>query len=102
MSSHFTMLLAVFDRAALMLICLFFLTRTRPFRQLLQKDEHTRAEKVAVTAIFSLFALFSTWSGVDVDGSLLNVRVIAVMAGGILFGPGSGSPPGLLPVCTVF
>ena len=35
--SIFDMLLAVFDRAALMLICLFFLTRTRHFRQLLQK-----------------------------------------------------------------
>ncbi|WP_376749157.1 LytS/YhcK type 5TM receptor domain-containing protein, partial [Mixta calida] len=71
--SIFDMLLAVFDRAALMLICLFFLTRTRHFRQLLQKDEHSRQELLAVTAIFSLFALFSTWSAVNVDGSLLNV-----------------------------
>lgn len=95
-SSHFTMLLAVFDRAALMLICLFFLTRTRLFRQLLQKDEHTPLEKVAVTGIFSLFALFSTWSAVEVDGSLLNVRVIAVMAGGILFGPWVGIATGII------
>jgi len=95
-SSHFTMLLAVFDRAALMLICLFFLTRTRLFRQLLQKDEHTGYEKAVVTVIFSLFALFSTWSGVDVDGSLLNVRVIAVMAGGILFGPWVGIATGVI------
>ncbi|MHA6312144.1 MULTISPECIES: sensor histidine kinase [Pantoea] len=90
------MLLAVFDRAALMLICLFFLTRTRLFRQLLQKDEHTGYEKAVVTVIFSLFALFSTWSGVDVDGSLLNVRVIAVMAGGILFGPWVGIATGVI------
>ncbi|MDO6405027.1 sensor histidine kinase [Pantoea phytobeneficialis] len=90
------MLLAVFDRAALMLICLFFLTRTRAFRQLLQKDEHSRQEKVVVTAIFSLFALFSTWSGIDVDGSLLNVRVIAVMSGGILFGPWVGIATGVI------
>ncbi len=87
MISHFDMLLAVFDRAALMLICLFFLTRTRFFRQLLHKDYHSPLEKAAVIAIFSLFALFSTWSGIHVDGSLLNVRVIAVIAGGILFGP---------------
>ncbi|BAN96621.1 signal transduction histidine kinase, LytS [Plautia stali symbiont] len=60
MPSHFDMLLAMFDRAALMLICLFFLTRTRVFRQLLQKDEHSIGEKAVVTAIFSLFALFST------------------------------------------
>ncbi|MCE0489278.1 sensor histidine kinase [Pantoea sp. Mb-10] len=96
MLSHFDMLLAVFDRAALMLICLFFLTRTRLFRQLLQKDEHTLGEKMAVTAIFSLFALFSTWSAIHVEGSLLNVRVIAVMAGGILFGPWVGIATGVI------
>lgn len=96
MPSHFDMLLAVFDRAALMLICLFFLTRTRVFRQLLQKDEHSIGEKAVVTAIFSLFALFSTWSGINVDGSLLNVRVIAVMAGGILFGPWVGIATGVI------
>lgn len=90
MISHFDMLLAVFDRAALMLICLFFLTRTRLFRQLLHKDDHSPLEKMAVIVIFSLFALFSTWSGIHVDGSLLNVRIIAVMAGGILFGPWVG------------
>ena len=45
MPSHFDMLLAVFDRAALMLICLFFLTRTRVFRQLLQKMNIQSAKK---------------------------------------------------------
>lgn len=90
MHSMFDMLLAVLDRAALMLICLFFMTRTRHFRQLLQKDEHSRQELIAVTVIFSLFALFGTWSGINVDGSLVNVRTIAIMSGGILFGPWVG------------
>ncbi|HGM5490295.1 TPA: LytS/YhcK type 5TM receptor domain-containing protein [Serratia fonticola] len=90
------MLLAVFDRAALMLICLFFLTRTRLFRQLLQKEDHTPLELAAVTAIFSLFALFSTYSGINVEGSLVNVRVIAIMAGGILFGPWVGIITGII------
>ncbi len=36
------MLLAVFERAALMLMTLFFLTRTRPFQRLFQKQDHTR------------------------------------------------------------
>ncbi len=93
---HLDKLLAVFDRAALMLICLFFLTRAAPFRQLLQKDDYTAAEKLAVTVIFSLFALFSTWTGINVDGSLLNVRVIAVMSGGILFGPWVGIATGII------
>ena len=96
MHSMFEMLLAVLDRAALMLICLFFMTRIRHFRQLLQKDEHSRQELMAVTAIFSLFALFSTWSGINVDGSLVNVRTIAIMSGGILFGPWVGIITGVV------
>ncbi len=96
MHEIFTMLLAVFDRAALMLICLFFLIRIRLFRELLHKSAHTPQELLAVTALFSLFALFSTWSGVPVEGSLVNVRVIAVMSGGILFGPWVGILTGII------
>ncbi|ALB69852.1 sensor histidine kinase [Cronobacter muytjensii] len=96
MHEIFDMLLAVFDRAALMLICLFFLIRLRLFRELLHKSAHTPKELLAVTAIFSLFALFSTWSGVPVEGSLVNVRIIAVMSGGILFGPWVGLITGVI------
>lgn len=96
MHEIFEMLLAVFDRAALMLICLFFLTRTRQFRQLLQKEQHSPGERATVTAIFSLFALFGTYSGINVEGSLVNVRVIAVMSGGILFGPWVGIATGII------
>jgi len=92
----FDMLLAVFDRAALMLICLFFLIRIRLFRELLHKTAHSPKELLGVTAIFSLFALFSTWSGVPVEGSLVNVRIIAVMSGGILFGPWVGIITGII------
>jgi len=92
----FEMLLAMFDRAALLLICLFFLTRSQLFRQLLQKESHTPLELAAMTAIFSVFALFSTYSGVNVEGSLVNVRVIAVMSGGILFGPWVGIITGVI------
>ncbi|MGQ7174335.1 LytS/YhcK type 5TM receptor domain-containing protein, partial [Escherichia sp. R-CC3] len=49
------------------------------FRELLHKSAHSPKELLAVTAIFSLFALFSTWSGVPVEGSLVNVRIIAEM-----------------------
>ncbi|EOG5380516.1 LytS/YhcK type 5TM receptor domain-containing protein [Cronobacter sakazakii] len=96
MHEIFDMLLAVFDRAALMLICLFFLIRLRLFRELLHKSAHTPKELLAVTAIFSMFALFSTWFGVPVEGSLVNVRIIAVMSGGILFGPWVGIITGVI------
>lgn len=79
-----------------MLICLFFLIRIRLFRELLHKSAHTPKELLAVTVIFSMFAIFSTWSGVPIEGSLVNVRVIAVMSGGILFGPWVGGIVGII------
>ncbi len=79
-----------------MLICLFFLIRIRLFRELLHKSAHTAKELLAVTVIFSMFAIFSTWSGVPVEGSLVNVGNIAVMSGGILFGPWVGGIVGLI------
>lgn len=58
MHEIFTMMLAVYDRAALMLICLFFLIRLRLFRELLHKSAHTPKELLAVTAIFSLVSRY--------------------------------------------
>nr|MBA2817060.1 Sensor histidine kinase YpdA [Candidatus Pantoea persica] len=87
MNSHFDMLLAVSDRTVLMLICLFFLTRTRPFRQLRQKMNIRRWRKRRSSRFFRCSHCSAPGRGIHVDGSLLNVRVIAVMAGGILFGP---------------
>ncbi|MCS3461912.1 sensor histidine kinase [Aeromonas sp. BIGb0445] len=90
------MLLAVFERAALMLMTLFFLTRTRPFQRLFQKQNHTPAELVLVAAIFGLFAVFSTYTGIPVEGAFINVRIIAIISGGILFGPWVGIPAGVI------
>ncbi|MFQ2773156.1 LytS/YhcK type 5TM receptor domain-containing protein [Aeromonas caviae] len=90
------MLLAVFERAALMLMTLFLLTRTRPFQRLFQKRDHTPAELVLVAAIFCLFAVFSTYTGIPVEGALINVRIIVIISGGILFGPWVGIPAGVI------
>ncbi|MGL5661651.1 MAG: LytS/YhcK type 5TM receptor domain-containing protein, partial [Aeromonas sp.] len=90
------MLLAVFERAALMLMTLFLLTRTRPFQRLFQKRDHTPAELVLVATIFGLFAVFSTYTGIPVEGALINVRIIAIISGGILFGPWVGIPAGVI------
>ncbi|OHX14560.1 ECF transporter S component [Chromobacterium sphagni] len=90
------LLLAVFERAALLLMALFFLSRFRPFQHLLRKQDHSPAELAGVSLLFCLFALFSTYTGIPVDGSLVNVRIIAVLSGGILFGPWVGIPAGIV------
>ncbi|MBZ6065901.1 sensor histidine kinase [Aeromonas schubertii] len=96
MSGDLMMLLAVFERAALMLMTLFFLTRVWPFQHLFQKQDHSPAELALVSVLFCAFAVLSTYTGIPVEGALINVRIIAVLAGGILFGPWVGIPAGVV------
>lgn len=90
MNTSLEMLIHLFERAALLLICLFFMIRIPRFKESLQKDQHSLTERVVITLMFCLFAIFGTYSGINVEGSLVNTRIIAVVSGGILFGPWVG------------
>lgn len=43
-----------------------------------------------------MFAIFGTYLGIEVEGSIVNVRIIAVISGGILFGPWVGIITGIV------
>lgn len=90
------MLIGLFERAALLLICLFFMTRIPRFKEILQKDRHSRFDLFILTVIFSVFAIFGTYSGIEVEGSIVNVRIVAIVSGGILFGPWVGIITGII------
>ncbi|WP_283652918.1 MULTISPECIES: sensor histidine kinase [unclassified Paenibacillus] len=96
MNGFLETLMQLFERAALLLICLFFITRIPRFKETLQKNSHSPAELTLLTMIFCMFALFGTYTGIEVEGSLVNVRIIAIMAGGILFGPWVGIITGIV------
>lgn len=96
--SQLLMLFEVLERAALMLTALFLLTQAKSFKQIMNKQasERNALEIGLISALFVFFAIFSTYTGVDVEGSLINVRIIAIVSGGILFGPWVGLPAGIL------
>lgn len=93
---QFFMLLGVLERAALMLMALFLLTKSRHFQRIFQKQKRHPWELATVSLLFVFFAVFSTYTGIHVEGSLVNVRIIAVMSGGLLFGPAVGIPAGVI------
>ena len=90
------MLLAVFERAALLLMALFLLTRTQLFQQIVIKHQRSPKETASILLLFVFFAVFSTYTGIDVYGSVVNVRIIAIICGGILFGPWVGISAGVI------
>jgi two-component system, LytTR family, sensor kinase len=95
-SLELQMLIQLFERAALLLLTLFFMTRVPKFKETLQKDHHSPTELTLITLIFCAFALFGTYSGIQVEGSIVNIRTIAIMSGGILFGPWVGIVTGIV------
>ncbi|MCM3786447.1 sensor histidine kinase [Neobacillus mesonae] len=96
MQDTLLMLLQLLERAALLLMCLFVLIRVPRFRAFFQNGDKTWKELTIASLIFSGFALFGTYSGINVEGSLVNVRIIAIMSGGILFGPWVGLVTGIV------
>ena len=72
------------------------LTRIRLLGLMAASLASLAAELVLVAAIFCLFAVFSTYTGIPVEGALINVRIIAIISGGILFGPWVGIPAGVI------
>jgi two-component system LytT family sensor kinase len=96
MYTPLNMLIDVFERAALLLLCLFLLTRIPRFKLILQNESYSPSETVVLTIIFCAFAIFETYSGIKVEGAFVNVRIIAIMSGGILFGPWVGIITGIV------
>jgi len=96
MNTSLEMLIDLFERAALLLISLFFMIRIPRFKESLQKEQHSPVERLIIILVFCLFAIFGTYSGINVEGSLVNVRIIAIVSGGILFGPWVGVITGIV------
>ncbi|TCZ75345.1 sensor histidine kinase [Paenibacillus albiflavus] len=90
------MLIQLFERAALLLIIIFVMLRISNVKQVLQKDVRSPQEFVLITLFFCLFAIFGTYTGITVEGSLVNVRIIVIMSAGILFGPWVGIIVGIV------
>ncbi|SNZ02730.1 two-component system, LytT family, sensor kinase [Terribacillus aidingensis] len=96
MNPTLEMIISIFERAALLLIILFFLTKIKGFKEILQKKHHSVRELSVLTIVFCSFAIFGTYSGIEVEGSLVNIRTVAIISGGILFGPWVGIITGIV------
>lgn len=84
------------DRVALLLMCLFVITRLRGFREIFRNDNYSKKDYIVACTVFSLFAVMANYTGVNVEGSLVNVRTIAIVSGGIIFGPVVGITTGVI------
>lgn len=84
------------DRVALLLMCLFVITRLRGFREIFRSDNYSKKGYLIASIVFSIFAIIANYTGLNVEGSLVNVRTITIVSGGIIFGPVVGIVAGVI------
>lgn len=100
------------ERVGLIIILSFLLVNIRPLRNLLFEHK-TRLDKIKLILIFSVFAIFSNLTGIEMDQqnhiissglifsipdnySIANTRLLAVTVSGIIGGPYVGAIVGML------
>lgn len=96
MEDNYIILIKLMERASLLVICLFIITRIQGFRNIFLEDNYKKKEIIIITVMFSAFAIAGTYTGLKVDGSLVNVRIVTIISGGILFGPFVGIAAGVI------
>ncbi|MFT5807138.1 MAG: two-component system LytT family sensor kinase [Moritella dasanensis] len=96
LTEQLMMLLGVTEQAAFMLMMLFWLTHSRLFQNIIKNPKRKPIENLIISVLFISFGVFSTYTGLNIEGAILNARIIAVLAGGILFGPWVGISNGLI------
>ncbi|WP_082831922.1 sensor histidine kinase [Clostridium magnum] len=92
----YNILVQFVDRATLLLICLFIITRMQSFREIFLKENYQRKDYAIICIVFCIFAILATYTGLNVEGSLVNVRTITIVSGGIIFGPLVGIVTGVV------
>lgn len=84
------------DRATLLLISIFIITRIQSFREIFLKESYEKKDYAIICIVFCIFAVLATYTGLNVEGSLVNVRIITIVSGGIIFGPVVGIATGVV------
>lgn len=83
------------ERMALIITIAFLLTRLKILRRLLYHSTDL-TDKLVLTVVFGLIAIFGTYSAIEIQGALANSRVIGAVMAGLLGGPWMGAGAGLI------
>jgi LytS/YehU family sensor histidine kinase len=74
----------------------FFFSRIKRFRKAVFEHNKSWVEIALLSIIFGGIGIFSTYTGIKINGAIANTRVIGVIAGGFLAGPWVGLFAGII------
>lgn len=87
--------LILLQLTGVIIIVAYFLTRSRFFPEILDGHPSLRIQ-VLLALLFGALSIYGTLSGIEVEGSYINVRDLGPMVAGLLAGPYVGVAAGLI------
>lgn len=91
-----TIFLQLLEKSSLMTVLFIIITKIQGFKYIFQKENYKLKDLLVISLIFTALAILGTYNGIDVQGSLANTRIIAIVSGGVLFGPLVGITSGII------
>ena len=84
------------SRVGIILVLALFLSKVGLFRKLVSKRNINLQDKIFLSIIFGVIGIVGTYTGIHLQGAIVNSRVIGVFVGGLLGGPLVGFLSGLI------
>src|SRR5690554_1549376 len=84
------------SRVGIILVLALFLSKVGLFRKLVSKRNINLQDKIFLSIIFGIIGIVGTYTGIHLQGAIVNSRVIGVFVGGLLGGPLVGFLSGII------
>jgi len=91
-----TIFLQLLEQSSLMIVLFIIITKIKGFKYIFQKENYKFKDLLVISLIFTALAILGTYNGIDVQGAIANTRIIAIVSGGVLFGPLVGITSGII------
>lgn len=84
------------SRVGIILVLAIILSKIGLFRKLVSKQNINLKDKVLLAFVFGGFGIIGTYTGIHIQGAIVNARVVGVFVGGLLGGPLVGTLSGVI------
>ncbi len=84
------------NRVGIILVLAIMLSKIGLFRKLVSKQNIRLKDKILLAFIFGGFGIIGTYTGIHIQGAIVNARVVGVFVGGLLGGPIVGTLAGVI------
>ncbi len=84
------------NRVGIILVLAVILSKIGLFKKFVSKQNINLKDKIFLAFLFGGFGIIGTYTGIHIQGAILNARVVGVFVGGLLGGPFVGTLAGVI------